>query len=75
MARDYLAAEQLRRQRVDAGMSPERLGWVAGISGHTIRRIEQQGVIPTARVQFALAAHFGLKPTDLWTRQRARSAA
>lgn len=47
-------------------MSPEQLGHVAGVSGHTIRRVERDGVIPTPRVQFLLATHFALRPTQVW---------
>jgi hypothetical protein len=31
-----------------------------------IRRIEDEGVIPTPRVMFALASFYGTKPTEVW---------
>jgi hypothetical protein len=36
------------------------------ISGRQIRRIETEGVIPTPRVMFMLASHFGTTPTAVW---------
>lgn len=66
MKRDRFAAEQIRSKRIDLGLSPEQLGWTVGVSGHTIRRIERDAVVPTPRIQFALARHFDLKPSDLW---------
>lgn len=66
MDRDWIAAQRLRSLRMDSGLSPERLGALIGVSGHTVRRIERYGSIPTPRVQFQLASHFGLRPTDLW---------
>lgn len=67
MNRDHLAAQELRSRRINQGLSPEQLGGVVGVSGHTIRRIEREGVIPTPRIQFALAHHFQIQPTDLWS--------
>lgn len=67
MTRDRFAALQVKSQRIDAGMSPEQLGWAAGVSGHTIRRIEREGIVPTPRVQFLIAQHFGKRPTELWS--------
>ncbi len=50
--------------------------YIAGVSGHTIRRIERQACVPTPRVQFLIAAHFGMKPTELWrVAQIAKAAA
>ena len=66
MKRDRLAASKLRTLRTDRGLSPEQLGYHAGVSGHTIRRIERTWSIPTPRVQFMLAQHFGLRPSELW---------
>lgn len=66
MSRDRFASLQIRSRRIDAGLSPEQLGYAVGVSGHTIRRIEATGSIPTARVQFQIARHFDLKPTELW---------
>lgn len=57
---------QVRSQRIDLGLSPEQLGQFAGVSGHTIRRIERDGCVPTPRVQFLIAQHFAMRPTELW---------
>jgi DNA-binding XRE family transcriptional regulator len=56
-------------------MSPEQLGWSTGVSGHTIRRIERLGAVPTPRVQYALAKFFDLRPTELWQIDRRRAVA
>lgn len=74
MNRDYLAAQEIRSRRINEGLSPETLGGLVKVSGHTIRRIEDQGAIPTPRVQFALAEHFQMRPTDLWHPQPRRQA-
>jgi len=73
--RDRFASAKLKSLRVDRGLSPEQLGQLAGVSGHTIRRIEQRGVVPTPRVQYLLAGHFGLRPTELWALDGKRAAA
>ena len=70
--RDLHAARLLKELATDKGLSPEALAWEIyktariQVSGRTIRRIEQAGVIPTPRVQFALASFFGLRPTEIW---------
>jgi transcriptional regulator with XRE-family HTH domain len=70
--RNRQAAEMIRRLRTDEGLTPEALAHTismngAGpVSGRTIRRIESQAVIPGVRIQFALAQHFGLQPTQMW---------
>ncbi len=43
------------------------------VSGRQIRRIEDEGVVPTPRVMFMLASHFGTKPSDVWSRELARA--
>jgi DNA-binding XRE family transcriptional regulator len=75
MSRDRFASAKLKSLRIDAGMSPEQLGWIAGVSGHTVRRIERHGAIPTPRVQLLLAGHFEMRPTELWNLKRAGVAA
>jgi DNA-binding XRE family transcriptional regulator len=60
---------------MDRGLSPEQLGWATGVSGHTVRRIERDHAVPTPRVQYALAQHFGLRPTELWPVEPRRIAA
>jgi DNA-binding XRE family transcriptional regulator len=70
--RNLQAAEMIRRFRSDEGLTPEALAYTismngAGpVSGRTIRRIEAHGVIPGVRIQFALAQHFGMQPSQLW---------
>lgn len=66
MKRDKTAAAKVKQLRIDRGLSPEQLGLLAGISGHTIRRIEQTGAIPTPRVQFCLGAQLGHLPSAIW---------
>lgn len=46
-------------------MSPEQLGAKVGVSGGTIRRVED-GTKPTPRTMFLIAQEFELQPTDLW---------
>lgn len=36
------------------------------VSERTLRRVEEEGIVPTARVQFAIAAAFSLLPSQLW---------
>lgn len=79
--RNRQAAELIRQMRTDEGLTPEALAYQIArdgggiVSGRTIRRIESEGAIPTVRVQFALARHFGMSPTDLWRPQRRKAAA
>lgn len=46
-------------------MSPNDLGYRAGVSGKTIRHVEA-GHRPLPRTQFAIAEVFDLLPLDLW---------
>lgn len=70
--RNLQAAELIRRLRIDEGLTPEALAFAiardgAGtVSGRTIRRIEREGAIPTVRIQFALARHFDMVPSQIW---------
>ena len=66
---------KLQTLRINAGLSPNELGYRAGITGKTVRAIEAGTVHPTARVQFAVAAVFDLLPLDLWPLERQRVAA
>lgn len=83
-SRDLQAGRLLREWRLDRGLSPDALSWeirklkLETVSGRQIRRIEDEGVIPTPRVMFALASFFGAKPTEVWRkalRQRRAVAA
>lgn len=51
--------------RVNAGLSPNQLAYLTGISAPTIR-LAEKGHTPEPRVQFAIAQHFGLLPLDIW---------
>jgi lambda repressor-like predicted transcriptional regulator len=51
--------------RVNAGHSRESLSLKTGLGRETIRMAEA-GWLPTPRVQFAIAAAYGLKPLELW---------
>lgn len=59
------AGRRLRRLRVDEGLTPEELGEKVGVSGRTIRRVED-GAAPTVRVAHAIATHFGTKTSEFW---------
>jgi transcriptional regulator with XRE-family HTH domain len=60
-----MAGLSLAQLRFDAGLTPEELGDLCGISGRQVRRIEE-GTVPTPRIAKKLADHFKLKPSDLW---------
>lgn len=70
--RNKHAGRLLKSWRLDRGLSPEQLSWQMAqaqrgyISGRQIRRIEAEGIIPTPRVMFMLATHFGTTPTAIW---------
>lgn len=63
---------QLIGLRVNAGLSREALAFRIGVSRETIRMAED-GFLPTPRVQFAIAAEFGLLPLDVWPLERQRT--
>lgn len=56
---------KLEALRVNRGLSPNDLGYLANVSGKTIRLVEA-GHTPSPRIQFAIAEVFGLLPLDLW---------
>ena len=56
---------KLQELRINAGLSPNELGYRAGISGKQVRLIET-GVLPLPRTQFLVAQVFGLLPLDIW---------
>jgi transcriptional regulator with XRE-family HTH domain len=62
---------RLRALRIDRGLSPEQLAWRLGISGRTIRRVED-GRLPYPRTQFAIASFFEMRPSELWPADAAR---
>jgi len=55
----------IAQRRFDAGQTPEELGAEIGISGRTIRRIEE-GHVPGPAVAKKIADHFKVKPSALW---------
>lgn len=59
---------RLMELRINEGMSPNDLGYRAGVSGKTVRMAEQ-GFLPGPRVQHAIASVFGLQPTEIWPLQ------
>lgn len=83
---DQGAADDLADRRKALGLSPENLadaialesvrspwGERGRVNAHTIRRIEATGHVPGVRVQFVLAAYFGLVPHQIWKPGRART--
>jgi DNA-binding XRE family transcriptional regulator len=62
---------KLQELRLNHGLSPNALGYRAGVSGKTVRMAEM-GWTPSPRVQFALAEVFDLRPLDLWPLERQR---
>ncbi len=60
-----LTAFELRMMRINSGLSPEELGQEIGISGRTIRRLEQ-GTKPTLSTAKKVSDHFGQKVTAMW---------
>lgn len=56
---------KLTKLRVNAGLSPNELGRLAGCSGKTVRDAES-GTRPLPRIQFAIAEQFDLLPLDIW---------
>lgn len=59
------SGDRVREIRVNRGLSPEDLGRRVGVSGRTIRRIED-GKHPNVRTMFAIAQEFDVEVTDLW---------
>ena len=55
---------RLEQLRVDALLSPEALGEVAGVSGGAIRRIEE-GRSPHMETLRKLSEHFAIPPSEL----------
>ncbi|MBX5461653.1 MAG: helix-turn-helix domain-containing protein [Steroidobacteraceae bacterium] len=56
---------ELVSRRINAGLSREALALRAGVGRETVR-LAEMGFVPSPRVQFAIAAVFGLEPLDLW---------
>jgi transcriptional regulator with XRE-family HTH domain len=56
----------LAELRFNAGLTPEDLGEKCGVSGMTIRRIEDGATRPTPRVAKKLADHFQVTASELF---------
>lgn len=65
---------RLMELRLQEGLSPNMLGYRAGVSGKTIRKAEQ-GVTPWEPTQRRIASVFGLSPLDLWPLEQQRKVA
>lgn len=63
--RTNTTGRKLRELRLNAGMSPEQLGNRIGVSGRTIRRVED-GMVPTVRTMFAIAEWADEPVVGLW---------
>lgn len=67
-----IAGRLLGDLRRDKGLSPEALSYailaagLGSVSGKTIRRTEK-GMVPTARVQYAVATFFERGVSQIWT--------
>jgi transcriptional regulator with XRE-family HTH domain len=59
------AGAAVKELRVNRGLSPEQLGERVGVSGRTIRRVEE-GNRPTVRTMFLIALQFDYDVVDLW---------
>jgi len=59
---------RVRDHRLNRGMSPEALGARVGVSGMTIRRIEE-GRNATVRTKFLIARELDLEVVDLFGRR------
>jgi transcriptional regulator with XRE-family HTH domain len=65
IASGIVTGRRLKQLRVNRGLSPEQLGSRVGVSGRTIRRVEEGGR-PTVRTMFLLAKEFDCEVVDLW---------
>lgn len=69
-----MAAVSLAERRFNAGLSPEQLGELCGVSGRTIRRLEE-GKRPSPKVAKGIADHFEVQPSDIWPLEEEVAAA
>jgi transcriptional regulator with XRE-family HTH domain len=60
-----MAALNLRKLRINKGLSRHALAQAAGVHHATIKRLEG-GELPTARTAEAIASYFEIEATDLW---------
>lgn len=65
MSSSQATRRRIRIHRVNLGESPEVFGARIGVTGMTIRRIEQ-GKRMTVRTAFLIAKDMGLPVIDLW---------
>lgn len=82
--RDTEAGELLFDLREAKGLSPEQVPHAmrkAGVarlhipSGRTIRRVEDEGVVPHVRHRFGLAEFYGLNMGQIWEPAKRKVAA
>jgi DNA-binding XRE family transcriptional regulator len=59
---------------MNLGLSPESFGYEVGVSGFTVRRIED-GKNLRVRTAFLIAQHMGVPVTDLWPAPSMRRSA
>jgi transcriptional regulator with XRE-family HTH domain len=65
--RSNTTGRKIRARRRSRGLSPEQLGDLAGVSGRTIRRIEEGSTaLPNVRSQFLIAQELDCELIDLW---------
>lgn len=70
--RNYQAGALIRDLRRDLGLSPEALSYAifragfGSVSARTIRRVENEGMVPRVSAQFALAQFFGRPVSQMW---------
>lgn len=55
----------LRKERVDRGLSLTQLSEEIGVPRNTIARVER-GTEPVPETKLKIATFFGYKPSDLW---------
>jgi DNA-binding XRE family transcriptional regulator len=65
MQSNRVAGRRIKVHRVNLGESPETFGYRIGVSGQTVRRIEE-GKNLNYRTAFLIAAEMGLATADLW---------
>lgn len=66
MQSNRVAGRRIKIHRVNLGESPEQFGGRIGVSGMTVRRIEE-GKPLTVRTAFLIAADMQVAVTDLWS--------
>lgn len=73
MPSNKVAGRRIREHRLNLGLSPEAFGARVGVSGGTVRRIED-GKPLRVRTAFLIAKELGLPVIELWPPRRAVAA-